>query len=107
MQKHFIYFVTDANRTMIQTDLCENITQRIMELQEASTRAVFGQAKLWRVVYVEEFSSLELAQRRRLELTAYTHMMKERLIRRQNPNWISIGCTTTSVTKKPLLMHSA
>lgn len=100
MQKHIVYLVTDANRRVIQADYCSNITQRIIDLQEAAIRFVFGKARLSRVVYTEEFDSFEDAQLRKMELSTFTHMMKERLIRRQNPNWLGMVSAASLVSKK-------
>lgn len=100
MHKHIVYLVTDANRTIILADYCVNITQRVIELQEAAVHFMFGKVRLGRVVYTEEFSTLEDAQRRKMELSTYTHMMKERLIRRQNPNWLGIVSAPSFTAKK-------
>lgn len=100
MKKHIIYFVTDANRTVIQVEYCSNIAQRLIELQEVTLGFVCGRAKLCRIVYMEEFINLKDAQRRKLELSSFTHMMKERLIRRQNPNWKNITYISSYEHKK-------
>ncbi len=74
MKKHIIYFATDANRINIEVGYCTNILD----------------IKFNRIVYTEEFRSFDEAQKRKLTLHTYTHMMKERLIRKYNPNWLNI-----------------
>ncbi|HMR19726.1 MAG TPA: hypothetical protein PKA53_10550 [Sphingobacterium sp.] len=90
MKKHFVYLATDANRTYIEVGYCDNILHRFLELQQTGMTLFLGRARFSRIVHTEEFRSFEDAQKRKLELGRYTHMMKERIIRKNNPNWLSI-----------------
>jgi hypothetical protein len=52
---------------------------------------------------MEEFASFEEAQKRKSELLMYTPMMKERIIRRNNPNWLNIVGTYVNANKKAVV----
>lgn len=91
MQKHIVYLATDANRAYIAVDYCQNIAHRLFELSQSGMPFFSGNARIGRIVYMEEFATIEEAHKRKDELSAYTHMMKERIIRRSNPNWLNIA----------------
>lgn len=74
MKQHIIYFATDANRINIEVGYCTNMAD----------------IKFNRIVYMEKFNSFEEAQQKKLIFHTYTRMMKERIIRRYNPNWLNI-----------------
>jgi len=102
MEKHIIYLITDTNRVCIEAGYCTDITHILLELRPDAQSPFSYSAKCNRVVYMEKFNSYEEAQKRKLELGFYTHMMKERLIRKQNPNWLNIatGTVTSGMVNK-------
>ena len=77
MTKHIIYFATDANRMNIEIGYCNNILDITPN----------------RVVYTKEYPSFDEAQKQKLVFLNYTRMMKERIIRKHNPNWLNIIST--------------
>jgi putative endonuclease len=87
----------------IEAGYCEHIAHRLFEMQQASTPLFPGRPKLGRIVYMEEFASFEEAQKRKSELLMYTPMMKERIIRRNNPNWLNIVGTYVNANKKAVV----
>ena len=100
MQKHIVYITTDANRVYLEAGYCEDITIKLMELQNSGSSFMIRGPKFSRIVHTEEFDSFEKAERRRLELNGYTRMQKEKIIRRYNPNWLSIHAIDTAVINK-------
>lgn len=94
MKKHIIYLITDTNRTHIEVFYGQDL---VVHLSDA--RSFFNKrsgSKFNRIVHIEEFASSELAQARLLELSHFTHMQKQRLIRKYNPNWLNVGSVLNS-----------
>lgn len=91
MQKHFIFITSDANRIYLEAGYCQDVALQLFELQQTSTSFMRTGPKFSRIVHIEEMDSMEAAQRRKIEVNTYTKMQKERLIRKSNPNWLSIA----------------
>lgn len=100
MQKHIIYIAADANRTYLEVDYCQDIALKSFEIQSFKTNFLSKTPKLTRIVYMEICDTFEMAQRRKTELVNYTKMQKDKLIRRKNPNWLSIIAINFSTNKK-------
>ena len=110
-QKHIIYIATDANRWYLEVDYTQDIMSTSYLLtQPKDCLSTNCNSKLSRIVFFEEFDQIEKALARKDELTHYTRMMKERLIRRQNPNWLSLVSTASTKCNKAAvyaLAHAA
>lgn len=103
MQRHFIYITSDTNRTYLEVGYCQDIALQLFELQQASNRFMINSPKFSRIVYMEELENYELAQKRKIEINTFTKMQKERLIRKTNPNWLSIRNSNVTQNKKVLV----
>ncbi|MBL1409101.1 GIY-YIG nuclease family protein [Sphingobacterium faecale] len=91
MKKHLIYIATDPNRAYVEAAYTQDLIAQSANLQFHSLRHTGKLPKFNRIVHVEEFTSFESAQKRLMELTHFTRMQKERLIRKHNPNWLNIS----------------
>lgn len=100
MKKCFVYITTDANRIYLEAGYCEDLALKLFELQEAARHTSLLGSKFTRIIHVEEYDSMEQAEKRTQELNSYTHMQKERLIRRYNPNWLGIHTFQGSIKTK-------
>lgn len=100
MQRHFIFITSDTNRIYLEAGYCQDISLQQFELQQTSTSFMTKGPKFSRIVYVEEYDTFELAQRRKNQISTYTKMQKERLIRKNNPNWLGINTTEINNNKK-------
>ncbi len=97
-QKHIIYIATDANRWYLEVDYTQDITSTSYKLAQSNDNCSANcNSMLSRIVFFEEFDHIEKALARKKELSQYTRMMKERLIRRQNPNWLNL--VSAQITK--------
>ena len=103
MNKHLVYIATDANRIFIEAGYCQDIMLKFCELQTAEGIFMTGTPQFNRIVWIEEFATFEAAQKRKAEINYYTRMQKERLIRRSNPNWLSIIHMDKVATKKAVV----
>lgn len=90
MKKHLIYLVTDPNRVYVEAAYTQDLIAQSANLQFRAIHNAGKSNKTNRIVHVEEFSSFDTAQKRLIELTHFTRMQKERLIRKHNPNWLNI-----------------
>lgn len=104
MKKHLIYIATDPNRVSVEAGYTQDLLTQSSHLQFHSIHSAGRSPKLNRIVHAEEFSSFDMAQKRLIELRGFTRMQKERLIRKHNPNWLSIN-SLISNTANPATIH--
>jgi len=87
MENFSLYILTDSNRRFLEIGISSNLNCSLAESQQDSANLFKQASKLTRLVWLEEFAHRELAERKKKELTLYTRMQLEKLIRRNNPNW--------------------
>lgn len=92
MNKYYTYIATDANRRYLQAGLTTSLNGTQQEISQGNP-ALFPFAVLNRMVLVEAFDSMQAAEKRLSELNGMCRLVKERLIRKQNPNWLSLNLT--------------
>lgn len=97
MRKHIIYLATDANRAAIEANYSQDHIPQFTEQQFGLYHRSNTALKLNRIIYTEEFATMEAAQKRLIEVKSFTRMQKEKLIRRNNPNWLNINTYNTSM----------
>lgn len=90
MKKYIVYIITDANRIYLHADVCQDLSIKLYELQNATSTLFLSGPKYTRIIHTEEFEHKDDAERRASELNSFTRMQKEKLIRKNNPNWLSI-----------------
>ena len=103
MKKHIVYITSDANRIHLEAGYCQDLNFKIFELQSQSSLLLSNKPKAIRIIHVEEYDSYEAAQKRKNELNLYTRMQKEKVIRKHNPNWLSINTAQPSYNKKTVV----
>ncbi|GAA4139468.1 hypothetical protein GCM10022216_17610 [Sphingobacterium kyonggiense] len=91
MNNYYIYISTDANRRFLQPGMSNDISQIFQQINNPDAGCFMSQAVLNRIVYLEQFSSEEEAMRKYQELQQFGRIVRERLIRKQNPNWLSLA----------------
>ena len=84
--QYYTYLVTDSNRTTLLPILGSEdpAHTKINSTQHHSI------PEGYRIVLLEQHSNQQEAQRRLVELSGMTQLVRERLIRKNNPNWLSI-----------------
>ncbi|TDQ79708.1 GIY-YIG nuclease family protein [Sphingobacterium yanglingense] len=103
MKKHLIYIATDPNRAYVEAGYTQDLIAQSSNLQFHAIRSTGTFPKFNRIVHVEEFTSFDSAQKRLIELSHFTRMQKERLIRKHNPNWLNITSPGTALNSHPAL----
>lgn len=89
-KKYRILILTDSNRNFLEVLLTDDLLYTIQDIY-ISHQALFNTTQhLTRIVYEESFDSEQLANKRYAELKSYPRMLRERLVRRRNPNWLNL-----------------
>ncbi|MFC3196225.1 GIY-YIG nuclease family protein [Parapedobacter deserti] len=86
----YVYILTDSNRSNLHVGMTDNLQKVAGTFQKMTGLLPEGDLRIFRLVYHESFSSEEFALRRFREMSTYTRMQKERLIRKSNPNWLDV-----------------
>ena len=87
----YIYILTDSNRDYLHVGMTGDLQQALTTYDKFSGMFVDGRpSHTSRLVYYEICSGADEALRRFNEVSRYTRMQKERLIRRYNPNWLNL-----------------
>jgi len=89
----YIYILTDCNRTYLHVGMADDLSKAANTYARLSGLFFDACSKVSRLVYHEKYPSEEVALARFNELSKYTRMQKERLIRKHNPNWVNLGPT--------------
>lgn len=87
MKNYQVIILTDSNRKNLEVHISNPLKQA--EFLSISARKSYH-TSVKRLVYFEEYESAFQAVQRADELTRFTRLQKEKLIRRFNPNWLSI-----------------
>lgn len=87
---NYVYIITDSNRRCLHVGMTDNLYNATNTYQELTELFFEDSSKVTRLVYHEGHPSAEMALSRFTELSTYTRMQKEKLIRRSNPNWVSL-----------------
>ncbi|WP_156306704.1 GIY-YIG nuclease family protein [Sphingobacterium endophyticum] len=90
MNIYYTYIATDSNRRFLQTGISQDLNSIFNDYQNSNEPALFSFAMLNRIVLLESFPTLADAQNRMNELSQMGRIVKERLIRKANPNWLSL-----------------
>ncbi len=95
---NYIYILTDSNRNCLHVGMTDDLEQAAKTYQQFNGLFFDGRSIASRLVYYEMFSSNADALRRFNEVSRYTRMQKERLIRKRNPNWLDLGIRSISAS---------
>lgn len=85
-----ILIVTDSNRNFLEVVLTNDLLYTIQDIYTSHQTLFSTTHRLTRIVYEELFTSESAANKRLIELKSYTRMLRERLVRRRNPNWLNL-----------------
>lgn len=91
MKTHHLYISTDANRKFLQLGISNDMILLQQHMQDATKSGLFSTSVLNRIVYLESFSTAVEAEKRYQELCGMGRMVRERLIRKNNPDWLSLS----------------
>ena len=86
--RYTLFILTDCNRKTLHLGVTSTLSQEIQRLKEYYSLFMDASSILGRLVYQESFASEQAALDRYKQYMQFTRMQSERLIRRQNPNWL-------------------
>lgn len=89
-----IWIETDNNRSVL--DIVSNFDKPYNSKESDNTVCSNKRA-----VYKESFSCLQAAKRREKQLSSYARIQLDKLIRKNNPNWLTILIGDLNHTKNP------
>ncbi len=90
---NYIYILTDSNRNCLHVGMTDDLEKAVGPYRELTGLFFDAFSNVSRLVYHETLANDADALRRFKELSHYTRMQKERLIRRTNPNWLDLSVT--------------
>lgn len=88
---NYIYILTDSNRRCLHVGMTDDLQKAAKTYHQLTGLFFDACSNASRLVYHEVLPTDMAALRRFKELSNYTRMQKERLIRRHNPNWLDLG----------------
>lgn len=87
MEKSYIYFMVNKNKTVIYIGVTSNLLRRVYEHKVKFYKGFTSKYNCDKLVYFEEFEDINQAIAREKELKAGNRKRKEDLIHQENPNW--------------------
>lgn len=99
---NYIYILTDCNRTCLHIGMTDDLHKAVNTCKALSGLFFDACSKVSRLVYHETLPTEEAASRRFKELSKYTRMQKERLVRKHNPNWADLGHIRRPHIERPI-----
>lgn len=101
--KNYVYILTDSNRRCLHVGMTDDLQKAVKTYHQLTGLFFDACSNVSRLVYHEVLPTDTAASRRFKELSNYTRMQKERLIRKHNPNWLDLG----TASARPGLSPSA
>lgn len=90
-KQFYTYIVTDSNRQFLRPEIGHQLSSHTRSNSVGPLIVSDILPKGNRIVFLERHTSQEEAENRFIELSGMTRLVRERLIRRTNPNWLSIA----------------
>lgn len=100
MSNH-IYILTDSNRQCLHVGTTQDLQETTKTYKELYGLFFDAGSKIFRLVYQESYPTADAATKRFEELKCYTRTQKERLIRKNNPNWVDLSLVRPLKIFKP------
>lgn len=101
---NYIYILTDSNRSCLHVGMTDDLQRAAKTYRELKGLFFDAHPRVSRLVYHETLPGSSEALRRFNELSRYTRMQKERLIRRRNPNWLDLSIAATRTGAMPPIL---
>lgn len=91
MGKYYVYFLTNAKRTVLYVGMTDDLKRRINEHKEGIRFAFTRKYKCFVLVYFETYNTPEKALKREKQLKNWHREWKQNLILKRNPEWKEIN----------------
>ena len=91
MKKPCIYLLTNKNNTVIYIGVTSNLIKRIYEHKSGKYKGFTHRYNCDKLVYFEQFSTMDEAIAREKQLKASNRKRKKDLITNENPDWLDLA----------------
>src|SRR5690606_36052247 len=88
--KKFVYVITDRNRASLHVGMSSDLIKTLDFYKQMPCLFFDSSQQLTRLVYFEEFKTEAQALSRFKQVSRFTRMQKERLVRSCNPDWVDL-----------------
>ena len=88
--KKFVYVITDRNRASLHVGMSSDLIKTLEFYKQMPCLFFDSSQQLTRLVYFEEFKTEAQALSRFKQVSRFTRMQKERLVRSCNPDWVDL-----------------
>ncbi|WP_299105814.1 GIY-YIG nuclease family protein [uncultured Tenacibaculum sp.] len=90
-KKPCVYFLSNKNNTVIYIGVTSNLIKRIYEHKSGKYKGFTYKYNCDKLVYFEQFSTMEDAIAREKQLKASNRKRKEDLINNENSDWLDLS----------------
>ncbi len=84
---YYVYILTNSNNTVLYTGVTNDLVRRCYEHKQGKNDGFTRKYNVSKLVYFEEFQSIELAIVREKEIKKYSRIKKSALIEKFNKSW--------------------
>ena len=91
MEKSYIYFLTNKNDTVIYIGVTSDLTKRVYQHKTKAFKGFTAKYNCNKLIYFEEFDSINVAIEREKQLKSGSRKKKEDLIHEVNPEWLDLS----------------
>ena len=85
MNKFYVYFMTNKYNTVLYVGVTNDIKRRVIEHRIGNSNAFTARYNCHKLVYFEEYSSIDEAIAREKQIKSWNRNRKEKLIDKYNP----------------------
>ena len=85
MNKFYVYFMTNKYNTVLYVGVTNDIKRRVIEHRTGNSNAFTARYNCHKLVYLEEYSSIDEAIAREKQIKSWNRARKEKLIDDYNP----------------------
>lgn len=87
MDKSYVYFMSNKNNTTIYVGVSSNLIKRVYQHKNETFKGFTSKYNCDKLVYFEEYDSIEDAIIREKQIKKGNRKRKEDLINKENPEW--------------------
>ncbi|MCB1650942.1 MAG: GIY-YIG nuclease family protein [Alphaproteobacteria bacterium] len=89
-KSYFVYILTTRKNTVLYTGVTNDLMRRVWEHKEGLVKGFTKKYSVNKLVYVEEYQSVEEAIQREKCIKRWKRDWKIDLIEKQNPEWVDL-----------------
>jgi putative endonuclease len=87
MKYYYVYLLSNWNHKVLYTGFTDDLNRRTIEHRMKIYKGFTNKYNCYKLLYYEEYHSIEDATHRERQIKRYLRKWKENLIRSMNPTW--------------------